>query len=154
MTNKAHLTAIKRKKISAPCKYLKEQGLILGAVLDYGCGRGLDADLLGASKYDPYFFPEYTVLHGNHYDTIYSNFVLNVIPYKVLRDCVLSNIRCCLKEDGVAYITVRRDVKKLNGYTNKGTWQGLIELDLPVVYEKKNHFIIYKLTKNNKISAI
>jgi len=60
--NKSYLTAIKRKKLSAPMAWLKQKGLLKKGFLDYGCGRGSDADLIAdpscmVSKYDPHYFP-------------------------------------------------------------------------------------------------
>ena len=149
--NKSHLTAISRKELSAPSRYLKEKGLLVGKLLDYGCGKGKDADILGATKYDPHFFPDMDALYSNldtiQFDTIYCNFVFNVVEDAAERIVVLKNLCNHLKSGGTCYITVRRDKKKLKGKTSKGTWQGYIEFDLPVVYEKKGNFIIYKLTK-------
>ena len=34
-------TAIKRSKLSAPLRILLKENLIIGSVLDYGCGRGM-----------------------------------------------------------------------------------------------------------------
>ena len=44
MTDKSHLTAIGRNRRSAPAASLEKEGLIVGTVLDYGCGRGKDVD--------------------------------------------------------------------------------------------------------------
>lgn len=149
--NKSHLTAISRKELSAPSRYLKENGLLVGKLLDYGCGKGKDADILGATKFDPHFFPDMDALYSNldtiQFDTIYCNFVFNVVEDAAERLVVFHNLCNHLKSGGTCYITVRRDKKKLKGKTSKGTWQGYIEFDLPVVYEKKGNFIIYKLTK-------
>jgi len=41
--NKAHLTAISRKLPSKPMQILHQKGLLKGALLDYGCGKGFDA---------------------------------------------------------------------------------------------------------------
>jgi 2-polyprenyl-3-methyl-5-hydroxy-6-metoxy-1,4-benzoquinol methylase len=141
--SKAHLTAIARKKLSTPMRYLKEHSLIEGVALDYGCGRGFDADELGIQGYDPYHRREVEFETGG-YDTITCNFVLNVIPEEVVRRTVLLSIRSLLKKGGTAYISVRNDRNNLNGYTSKGTWQGFIELDLPVV-KKTSSFIMYKI---------
>ena len=70
MKNKSHLTAIKRTKLSVPIRGLDLKGK---RVLDYGCGRGSDADLLGADKYDPYYFPERPT---GKYDVILCTYVL------------------------------------------------------------------------------
>jgi len=142
MSNKAHLTAIIRKKISKPAEYLLQKNLLDGRILDYGCGRGFDADSLGADKYDPHYFP--TPPQGK-YNLIYCNYVLNVIADPEERLKVIENIRSLLSSGGVAYISVRNDREKLNGNTKRGTWQGYVELDLPV--EKKcANYVMYRLT--------
>ena len=71
-----HRTAIERKKVSAPMKFLEDEGHLEGRVLDYGCGRGFDAGALGLESYDPYFFPE---VPKGKFDTITCNYVLNVV---------------------------------------------------------------------------
>ena len=45
-------TAIGRNKPSAPLRALETKGLIVGDVLDYGCGKGYDAYYLGSDSYD------------------------------------------------------------------------------------------------------
>ena len=139
--NKAHLTAIKRNKFSAPMRYLR--GVFsTGRYLDYGCGRGYDADGLDLAKFDPHYFPQSP---EGEFDIITCNYVLNVVDEKTADEIIL-DISRLLKGNGVAYITVRRDIKK-EGLTSKGTFQRNVVLNLPVVVEKKNHFCIYKLTK-------
>ena len=147
--NLSHKTAIKRKGLSAPTEWLRSEGLIKGRILDYGCGRGSDAILLLNTfplieRYDPYYFP---FTPKRKYDTIICNYVLNVIPDVYDRLEVLKGLRGLIKKGGVIYISVRRDKKNLKGYTRSGTWQGLVELDLPVVYEKRGSYIIYRLGK-------
>ena len=145
MSNKAHLTAIKRKSLSLPCKYLVEENHFFtkGRVLDYGCGRGFDADSLGADKYDPHYFPTRPT---GKYNLIYCNYVLNVIADPAERLKVIEDIRSFLAPNSVAYISVRNDRQKLNGNTKSGTWQGYVELDLPL--EKKcAGYVMYRLTR-------
>ena len=36
--------------------YIRDEGIRNYTSLDYGCGRGTDADLLGMDKYDPNWF--------------------------------------------------------------------------------------------------
>jgi hypothetical protein len=84
----AHKTAITRKKLSKPARYLKDNELLRGRVLDYGCGRGGDTERIGCEGYDPHFRPEQPV---GKFDTIMCNFVLNVIESpkaieRVIRD--------------------------------------------------------------------
>jgi len=144
--NKTHLTAITRKKLSAPCKYLKNQGLLQGKVLDYGCGRGEDCSILHGEGYeirgyDPHYRP---VLPKGKFDTIFCIYVLNVIPDVDEREAVLSSIRRKLKKISFAYVVVRAKVKE--GWTKRGTWQGNIYLDLPLLTSNSN-FRIYEVTK-------
>lgn len=113
--------------------------------LDYGCGRGDDAEALGMSKYDPHYFPNKEPLNQK-YDLVTCNYVLNVVDPNG-QEIILNRIRDLLVPGGTAYISVRRDIKQ-EGFTTKGTFQRNVVLDLPVVVEKKKHFCIYKLTNN------
>lgn len=141
MENKnAHRTAIVRKTLSAPTKYLEARGKLVGRVLDYGCGRGFDADTLDIEAFDPYYRPERP---DGQFDTIICNYVLNVIEDAEVA-AVLSAIHFLLLSGGIAYIAVRRDVK-VEGWTKKGTFQVNRVLNFPVEYEKKGAFIIYRL---------
>lgn len=144
-SNKSYLTAIKRKGLSAPMQYLIGEDLIIGSVLDYGCGRGVDANLINAERYDPYWFSAPLV---DKYDTITCIYVLNVIQNPCERIDVLHKLYKLLNPNGIAYIAVRRD-SFTEGRTSKGTWQGKINLDLPVLVEAKNRFCIYKIIKKD-----
>ena len=143
MSNKAHLTALRRKSLSLPCKYLLDKNLVQGRALDYGCGHGFDADSLGADKYDPHYFPTHP---EGKYNLIYCNYVLNVIEDTEIRYRVIADIYNLLERGGVAFISVRNDRKKLNGITKRGTWQGYVELDLPVE-NKRSEYVMYRLTR-------
>lgn len=136
-----HLTAIKRNKISAPMKYLMNYFKNGDRILDYGCGRGDDADRLNMEKYDPFYFPE---MPTGEFDKIVCNYVLNVIEDESERCSVIRSIRGLLRKDGVAYVSVRNDRDKLNGTTKRGTWQGFIELPYERVKVTKG-YIIYKI---------
>jgi hypothetical protein len=57
----------------------------------------------------------------------------------------LYTIETLLSKNGTAYIAVRNDIKALNGYTKRGTWQGRITLPLPCLVENSS-FAIYKLS--------
>lgn len=146
--DKAHLTAISRRTASAPARWLcdpKRGSEFIGDMwthLDYGCGRGADADTFGWDRYDPHYFPELPT--RNDYHTITCTFVLNVIESPVEREMILSIIRSLLRPGGKAYITIRRDVKT-EGVTSRGTYQENVVLDLPVVTEKRGAYIIYLL---------
>ena len=141
----AHKTAITRKKPSVPMRWLDQAGRLVGKMLDYGCGRGRDANTYGMAPYDPYYQP---VMPDGKFDTITCNYVLNVIESPAERAWVLLRVWAALADGGRAYITVRNDRKALNGCTKIGTWQGLIELDLPVV-RRTSSYIIYELRQES-----
>ena len=127
MKNLAYKTAISRKAPSAPMKWLDANGKLLGKKLDYGCGKGYDAETFGMEKYDPHFFKCDDFCAGE-FDTITSNFVLNVIADEKERQFVLDSIIHWLKPDGHAYVTIRADKDKLKGYTSKGTFQTYVTM--------------------------
>lgn len=109
-------TAISRKKPSLPTRTFIDRGVLKGRILDYGCGKGADVrylrgqgcDIVG---YDPHHAPEgEKYLHDNTYDTVVCNYVLNVVSAHTCKSIVADILRV-LKPGGVAYITVRDDLK-------------------------------------------
>jgi DNA phosphorothioation-associated putative methyltransferase len=142
-------TAISRKKLSRPMQYLLDSGkLSSGRILDFGCGRGddvtrLQAQGLDIEGYDPNHCQ--SKLDNGYYDVITCNYVLNVIESEEVRASVLNTIKSLLTYNGVAYITVRDDREYLKGTTSKGTWQGLVELDLPITKASKGSYVMYEL---------
>jgi len=137
-----HKSARARKAPSVPMKRLNKDYLLRGRLLDYGSGKGFDAEHFNMESFDPHFSPE---LPEGKFDTITCNYVLNVIESETERLEVLRHIQWLLTPSGIAYITVRNDIRALNGYTSKGTWQGKIVLDLPIQY-KTSSYITYILT--------
>jgi ATP adenylyltransferase len=142
-------TAISRNKPARPILLLSELGLLRGQKLDYGCGKGIDAETFKMSKFDPYFFPIELKRYFGAYDTVTCQYVLNVLPKKNEKE-ILTNIQNLLSDNGNAYITVRRDILK-EGLTTKKTFQRNVILDLPILHEEKGRFCIYHLTKNSKL---
>ncbi len=143
MLNKSWLTAKSRTAISRPMSYLCSMGLLKGRVLDYGCGYGGDverlADLgINIHGYDPHLQPDLT---RGKFNTITCNYVLNVIDEHE-RLTVLAHIRTLLRKDGVAYITVRRDIEG-DYVTKKGTHQYLVFMPAPVQTILTGAFIMY-----------
>jgi diadenosine tetraphosphate (Ap4A) HIT family hydrolase len=109
--NNPQLTAIKRKTISFPTRWLEEHGLLVGDILDFGCGYGIDTDRLkerGMSiiGYDNFYRNQYP---KQRFDTIICNYVLNVLEPEEQAE-VLIAISELLKPQGKAYFTVRRDL--------------------------------------------
>lgn len=132
-------TAIKRTKPSRPMAWLSKNSLLVGRVLDFGCGQGFDASHFNLEKYDPKWSPN---LPEGRFDTITCNYVLNVIESQRERE-VIDQITSLLNPGGIAYITVRRDVKR-DGFTKRGTYQRMVTLNAEVIVEN-NGFCIYKL---------
>jgi hypothetical protein len=145
MENLSYKTAIKRNTLSAPLKWLLCKGMISDTHLDYGCGRGDDAKTMGYDKYDPWYFPK---LPTKKYSSITCTYVLNVIKTKKERNEVIKKLKHYLKPGGVAYIAVRRDIKR-EGKTSIGTHQYNVELNLPVLRETKG-FAIYEVRKKKR----
>lgn len=141
----SHLTAMVRSTASAPAQRLARQGRLLGRKLDYGCGRGSDAYIYHMDSYDPHYAPQKPKYK---YDTITCTYVLNTIEDIEERLDVLQKIQNLLEDDGIAYITVRNDIKQLKGTTSKGTWQGHIQLNLPAVH-RDNTYVTYYMTKKH-----
>jgi len=134
--NYFHLTAIVRRKPSLPLRELIKRDLIKGRLLDYGCGRGFDADFLGAEKYDPFGFPDPPT---GRFDTILCAYVLNVVD-EITQAKILKHIAILLTPNGQAFISVRRDKDCLK----RQRW---VILQLPIVYEKSRAFCIYSMNK-------
>lgn len=137
-------TAIKRNKYSFPFQYLSRHrfiDLLNDRILDFGCGRGFDATYGMLEKYDPHYFP---TMPTGKFDVVVCNYVLNVLP-KNRESEVTQKIFSKLKKGGDAFITVRRGLKK-QGYTSIDTYQRLVYLDFPTIYED-NDVCIYAKTK-------
>lgn len=145
MGNGSHLTAISRRTLSKPTQYLVRHGLLQGRLLDYGCGRGFDCDYLQCEGYDPHYRPQSPT---GAYDTIFCNYVLNVLPTVEERQSVIDGIQTLLSKVGRAYIAVRADRKALNGWTSKGTYQTWVDLKLPILVDSAN-FRTYILDAQN-----
>jgi DNA phosphorothioation-associated putative methyltransferase len=150
--NNSAKTAIHRTTISAPLATLVKNKLIHGSVLDYGCGHGKDLEYLqryciDADGYDLNHRPDPKPLQRK-WDTVLCTYVLNVIENENERNTVIETIKGLVNPGGNVYITVRNDIKSLNGKTDIDTWQGLITLDLPII-RKNSTFITYHYAKNN-----
>jgi len=147
--NKSHRTARARTTLSAPMQWLYDNQLLKGGrMLDFGCGKGTDATTLGMDYVDPFYTKGVIMPNAEcaPYTTITCHYVFNVIESIQERETTLNQIRFLLASGGVAYISVRRDVIQ-EGYTKTGTYQENVILNLPIVHEVKNKYVIYKLTK-------
>jgi DNA phosphorothioation-associated putative methyltransferase len=150
--SKAHLTAISRKNMSVPTKYLLKKGLLGKKVLDFGCGKGEDVRQLRAAGfeadgYDPYYAPE--VKLGRDYDTVICNYVFNVIAPEERHHAWNNLYTHALGLSGrmaEIYVTVRRDLKKDYVKTSRGTEQWMVRLPYEVVHETST-YCIYRVSK-------
>lgn len=124
-------TAIARRKLSSPMRHLLNRGLILAdehRILDYGCGRGSDVEILrewghDVDGWDPHWAPG--AVEAGAYDIVTCHFVLNVIDPARERD-VLSGILTAMKPGALAFITVRRDIPRA-GQPGRGCFQRWVE---------------------------
>lgn len=138
MTSK---TAITRGKPSSPTYWLYENGYLAPHGLDYGCGKGFDAEYLGWDRYDPFYAPiRPTIL----YYQIICQYVLNVVSEYWQRK-ILKDIRSILGLMGQAFITVRRDLPR-EGRPGRDCFQRYVELNLPILH-KTSWYCIYLLEK-------
>jgi hypothetical protein len=133
-------TAITRSSPSKPMKILAST-LDFKSCLDYGCGRGFDAQYFGLAKYDPHWHP---ILPEGKFKNVVCNYVLNVIASQDERLNVLRKIQGLLTDDGEAFISVRRDLK-----TDSNT-QFIVELPLEIIHEDSG-VCIYKLNKETNV---
>lgn len=155
MTN-SYKTAISRKFLSAPMSWLYKHFVFENPRLDYGCGKGTDADIIGMDKYDPHFFPQITrsKLARYKYNIITCIYVLNTIPDSFARMQVITNVKKLLRQYGTAYFAIRAENQCPNSYTKIGTWQGyhieeLEFLNAERIYQDKR-FEIWKLKRFQK----
>ena len=116
----SHLTAKERENLSFPAKILFNRNLLVGDVLDFGCGFGNDIKLLKSKKiiiegYDKHYFPEYPT---KKFDTIICFYVLNVLMPEE-QATVLMELSQLVKPNGKVYIAVRRDLRYEGFRTHK-----------------------------------
>lgn len=161
--NYSHLTAIERTKLSFPSRYLLNQNLLKGDILDFGCGFGNDVKLLkqkgfDIQGYDPFYFPDFP---QKKFDIVICIYVLNVLLSRE-QSSVVIEISRLLKEGGKAYFAVRRDLTK-EGFRQhyvhqKPTYQCLVRLPFKSIYVNEyceiyeyTHYNYQKNSENNCI---
>ena len=123
--DKSKNTAIARRTMSKPCKYLLEDGSLKGAILDYGCGRGVDVKELkklgfNVTGYDPHHGPK--KLPRTKFNHVLMTYVVNVIEDVTARDKAILDAFAKVKTGGWLYITVRSPLDVSAGAT-KGNWK-------------------------------
>jgi diadenosine tetraphosphate (Ap4A) HIT family hydrolase len=151
----SHLTAKEREYLSFPAKTLLNKKLLIGDVLDFGCGFGKDVELLKSKGikiigYDPHYFPAYP---SKKFDTIICFYVLNVLMQDEQAN-VLMEVSQLLKPTGKAYFAVRRDLKyegfRIHKIHQKPTYQCNVKLGYKSIFKNENTEI-YEYTHFNQI---
>jgi diadenosine tetraphosphate (Ap4A) HIT family hydrolase len=153
-----HLTAKERETLSFPAKLLLNKSLLVGNVLDFGCGFGKDVELLKAKGlnivgYDKHYFPTYPI---KKFDTIICFYVLNVLMQEEQAN-VLMEISQLLKPTGKAYFAVRRDLQfegfRTHKVHQKPTYQCNVVLNYKSIFINEN-CEIYEYQHFNQISKL
>ena len=117
MNIKPWLTAIKRKNISAPLRYLLENNYITKSdtILDYGCGHGFDLNHLKYSGYNTIGYDKFIETYSssnyneNKYSSILCFYVLNTIDSEEERIDVLKSLSNLVENKGKIYLAVRSE---------------------------------------------
>ena len=139
----SHLTAKEREVLSFPAKLLLNKNLLVGDILDFGCGFGKDVEILQAKGksivgYDKFHFPEYP---SKKFDTIICFYVLNVLMPEEQAN-VLMEISQLLKPTGKAYFAVRRDLTfegfRMHKVHQKRTYQCNVVLNYKSIFKNEN----------------
>jgi len=128
MQDLSYKTAIKRKTLSRPLKYLLKYGEIFKDdwILDYGCGRGDDVEWLESNGYDVRGWDPTWCKNTNYmyrsYDVVLCTYVLNVVN-KNVRQQIIKRLKDLTHHRGSVYITVRRDLQNYHTISKNGTHQ-------------------------------
>lgn len=140
--NDSHKTAISRQALSVPMRFLQDR--LNGRKLDYGCGRGFDADELGMHGYDPHWFPERP---RGKFQTVTCIYVLNVIADPEERRSVEDRIIQLLAPGGRAFIAVRDAVDD-----SETQWTVSPSDRWNLIKHAKGRFRVYQYAKPSKRS--
>ena len=139
----SHLTAKEREFLSFPAKILISQKLLVGEVLDFGCGFGSDVKLLKSKGiniegYDKHYFPNFP---QKKFDTIICFYVLNVLLVEE-QAMVLMELSQLVKPTGKVYIAVRRDIHfdgfRMHKIHQKKTYQCFVTLNSKSIFKNEN----------------
>lgn len=157
----SHLTAKERETLSFPAKILYNKKLLVGDVLDFGCGFGKDVKLLkekgvNIEGYDKHYLPEFP---SKKYETILCFYVLNVLLPEE-QAVVLMELSQLIKPTGKVYIAVRRDVQfegfRTHKIHQKKTYQCNVILNYKSIFKNENceiyeyqHYNQIKRTENS-----
>jgi hypothetical protein len=157
MKHKSYLTAIPRKALPTPTRWLlkgEHVDALSPHVLDFGCGKCASVNPVAWTSYDPHFKPlDLSKLEGT-FGRIICNYVLCTLPPEE-RIPVLRQIQKLLHVDGIAFVSVRNDRPKNGwGLTSKGTYQGRVRFPFLTEVYKNSQFRIYLLTKSDPLPTL
>lgn len=162
VTMNSHKTAIARKTLPVPTRWLLKQGMIHGHVLDFGCGKCAEVnqtmlrwrlpEVKSVTSYDPFFAPNAIKESGRlGWDVVLCNYVLCTLPPEE-ESKVLKDVQSHLLPNGVAFISVRADVPKGGyGVSSKGTFQRRVEMPFLYQLRETSQYRIYLLTPDFKL---
>jgi hypothetical protein len=132
--------AIRRETVSRTTRFLHDRRLLLGRVLDYGCGFGFDADRFGWDAFDPHYRqkpPE------GRFDTIICNHVANMLTRRSRQE-LFQAVQRLLAPKGMAYVSVSRKIPKAGKVAMRKRIQNHVVLTLPSLY-RDDELEIYRL---------
>jgi SAM-dependent methyltransferase len=132
--------AIRRETISKTARFLQEQRLLRGRILDYGCGFGFDADHFGWEAYDPHYRQK---LPDGLFDTIVCNHVANMLTRDSRRE-LFTAIQALLAPHGKAYLSVSRKIPRAGKIAMRKRIQNYVVLTLPSLF-RDDDLEIYRL---------
>ena len=132
--------AIRRGTVSKTARFLDENRLLRGRVLDYGCGFGFDADHFGWEAYDPHYRQK---LPEGLFDTIVCNHVANMLT-RDSRQKLFRALQALLAPQGKAYVSVSRKIPRSGKIAMRKRIQNYVLLTLPSVY-RDGELEIYRL---------
>ena len=135
--------AVERGTVSFAARWLVQQQLIRGRVLDYGCGFGLDADHYGWEGFDPYYRQQPPT---GEFDTIVCNYVLNMLT-RASRRAALDRIQALLTQSGRAWLIVPRNIPLTDKVAMRKQIQNYVQLELPSVYADEK-LAIYRMSSS------
>ena len=130
MEFKPQNTAIVRKKMSAPLKFLLKRHYFISkryhSILDYGCGRGTDVIRLKAQGYrvkgwDPHWENNCRLEPDEQFDLVICLYVLNVISSPEERESVISKCWQHVAPGGVLFVATRTDLE-INSEAKRCGW--------------------------------
>jgi len=152
----SHLTAKERETLSFPAKLLLNKSLLVGDVLDFGCGFGKDVDLLKAKGinivgFDKHYFPKYPL---KKFDTIICFYVMNVLMQEE-QATVLMQLSQLIKRTGKVYFAVRRDLQYEGFRTHKVHQKQTYQCNVKLAYKsifKNDNCELYEYRHFNQIN--